>query len=146
MGLTYLTLEQALEIHEKTIDVSGGGTAGLIDAGPLESVLQHIQNDVYYPDFIDKITHLFFSANKFHCFQDGNKRIAISLSAQFLLMNGYLYCTSRFFAEMENVSYHVAAGRIDKDLLRDIIEAVIMETIDSDEELKLRLLEAIQAE
>ena len=112
----------------------------------MESVLQHIQNDVYYPDFIDKITHLFFSANKFHCFQDGNKRIAISLSAQFLLMNGYLYCTSRFFAEMENVSYHVAAGRIDKDLLRDIIEAVIMETIDSDEELKLRLLEAIQAE
>lgn len=146
MGFTYLTLEQALEIHEKTIDVSGGGAAGLIDAGPLESVLQHIQNDVYYPDFIDKITHLFFSANKFHCLQDGNKRIAISLSAQFLLLNGYLYCASRFFAEMENVSYHVAAGRIHKDLLRDIIEAVIMETIDSDEELKLRLLEAIQAE
>lgn len=146
MGFTYLTLEQALKIHEKTIEVSGGGVAGLIDAGPLESVLQHIQNDSYYPDFIDKITHLFFSTNKFHCLQDGNKRIAISLSAQFLLLNGYLYCTNRFFTEMENVSYHVAAGRIDKDLLRDIIEAVIMETIDSDEELKLRLLDAIQVE
>ena len=146
MGFTYLTLEQALDIHHKTIDVSGGGATGLIDAGPLESVLQHIQNDVYYPDFIDKTTHLFFCANRFHCFQDGNKRIAISLSAQFLLMNGYLYCVSRFFAEMENVSYHVAAGRVDKDLLRDIIEAVIMETIDIDEELKLRLLEAMQTE
>lgn len=144
MGFTYLTLEQALEIHKKTIEVSGGGAAGLIDAGPLESVLQHIQNDSYYPDFIDKITHLFFSTNKFHCFQDGNKRLAISLSAQFMLLNGYLYCTNRFFREMENVSYHVAAGRIDKDLLHDLIEAVIMETIDGDEELKLRLLDAIQ--
>ncbi len=66
------------------------------------------------------------------------------MSAQFLLLNGYLYSTSRFFAEMENVSYHVAAGRIDKDLLHDLIEAVIMETIDGDEELKLRLLDAIQ--
>ncbi|MDA3951315.1 MAG: hypothetical protein PF508_19060 [Spirochaeta sp.] len=42
------------------------------------------------------------------------------------------------------MSYHVAAGRIDKDLLHDLIEAVIMETIDGDEELKLRLLDAIQ--
>lgn len=146
MGFTYLTLEQVLEIHERTIEVSGGGAAGLVDPGPLESVLQHIQNDDYYPDFLDKITHLFFSTNKFHCFQDGNKRIAISLSAQFLLLNGYMYCAGRFFTEMENVSYHVAAGRIGKDLLRDIIEAVIMETIDSDEELKLRLLNAMQAE
>lgn len=125
---------------------AGGGAAGLIDPGPLESVLQHIQNDNYYPAFLDKITHLFFSANKFHCFQDGNKRIAISLAAQFFLLNGYMYCTGRFFTEMENVSYHVAAGRIGKDLLRDTIEAVIMETIDSDEELKLRLFEAMQDE
>ena len=42
--------------------------------------------------------------------------------------------------------FSVAAGRIDKHLLRDIIEAVIMETIDSDEGLKLRLLKAMQTE
>lgn len=45
---------------------------------------------------------------------------------------------------MENVSYHVAAGRIDKGLLRDIIEVIIMETLDTDEQLKLRLFHAMQ--
>ena len=95
---------------------------------------------------LDKITHLFFCANKFHCFQDGNKRIAITLSAQFLLFNGYMYCVSDFMREMENISYHLAAGKIDKEFLRDLIEAVINESYDENEELKLRLLNAIQEE
>ena len=50
----------------------------------------------------------------------------------------------RFFTVMENISYHVAAGRIDKDLLHRIIVAVMDGTYDSDEELKLAIIEAIQ--
>ncbi|GJL75577.1 MAG: death-on-curing protein [Nitrosomonas sp.] len=142
MALTYLTLDQAIEIHVKTIAVSGGGTLGHLDLGKLESVLQNIQNDDYYPAFEDKLTHLFFSACKFHCFQDGNKRIAITLCAQMLLLNGYMYCTSSFLREMENISYHVAAGRIDKALLQEIITAHLMEE-ESDESLKLKILNAI---
>jgi len=92
--------------------------------------------------FEEKLTRLFFSANKFHCFEDGNKRIAISLGAQFLLLNGYVFVTSRFMREMENISYHVAAGRIDKDLLKEIICAVIEDRMD-DEELKLKIFHAI---
>ncbi len=144
MQLIYITIDQAVEIHAKTVEVSGGGSHGMLDKGRLESVLEHIQNDSYYPTFLDKITHLFFCANKFHCFQDGNKRIAITLSAQFLLFNGYMYCVSDFMREMENISYHLAAGRIDKEFLRDLIEAVINESYDENEELKLRLLNAIQ--
>ncbi|WP_292988560.1 type II toxin-antitoxin system death-on-curing family toxin [Nitrosomonas sp.] len=140
--MTYLTLDQAIEIHVKTIAVSGGGTLGHLDLGKLESVLQNIQNDDYYPAFEDKLTHLFFSACKFHCFQDGNKRIAITLCAQMLLLNGYMYCTSSFLREMENISYHVAAGRIDKALLQEIITAHLMEE-ESDESLKLKILNAI---
>ena len=146
MELVYITIEQAVEIHAKTVEVSGGGSHGILDKGRLESVLAHIQNDDYYPTFLDKITHLFFSANKFHCFQDGNKRIAITLSAQFLLNNGYMYCVGDFMRNMENVSYHLAAGRIDKDFLRELIDAVINKSVDEDEELKLRLLQAIQRE
>jgi len=146
MPLVYLTLEQALETQCKTIDVSGGGLHGEIDVGKLESVLQHIQNDNYYPTFEDKLTHLFFCANKFHCFLDGNKRIAISLCAQMLLLNGFVFRVSPFIREMENVSYHVAAGRIDKELLREIIHAVIYDEYDHDEALKLRVLKAISAE
>ena len=117
---------------------------GHIDTGKLDSVLQHIQNDDYYPDLESKLTHLFFCANQFHCFEDGNKRIAITLCAQMLLLNGYLYCVDTFLREMENVSYHVAAGRISKELLHEIITAVIDINTD-DETLKLKILEAMES-
>ena len=142
MSIIYLTLEQAVEVHRKTVEVSGGDALGHLDLGKLESVLQHMQNDDYYPTFEDKLTHLFFSACKFHCFQDGNKRIAITLCAQMLLLNGYLYCSGNFIREMENISYHVAAGNIDKDLLHEIISAVISGDL-NDEGLKLKILNAI---
>jgi len=142
MSLIYLTLDQAIAIHRKTVELSGGGATGHLDLGKLESVLLHIQNDDYYPTFEDKLAHLFFSSCKFHCFQDGNKRIAISLCAQLLLFNGYLYCAERFIREMENISYHVAAGHIDKELLREIIVAVLNDEMD-DEVLKLKILKAI---
>ena len=145
-GIVYITLDQAKDIHRKTIQYSGGGTYEHFDLGRLDSVLQHIQNDDYYPTFEDKITHLFFCTCKFHCFADGNKRLAITLSAQFLLFNGYMAVAKRFFTVMENISYHVAAGRIDKDLLHRIIVAVMDGTYDSDEELKLAIIEAIQKE
>lgn len=142
MAITYLTLEQAIDVHRKTVEVSGGGALGHLDLGTLEGVLAHIQNDDYYPTLEEKLTHLFFSACKFHCFQDGNKRIAITLCAQMLLFNGYLHCTSRFIHEMENISYHVAAGAIDKDLLGALIRAALNDDMD-DEEMKLRLVEAL---
>ncbi len=145
MALTYLTLEQAIDIHVKTVEVSGGGALGHLELGKLDSVLQNIQNDDYYPTFEEKLTHLFFSACKFHCFQDGNKRIAITLSAQMLLFNGYMYCVSSFLREMENISYHVAAGNIDKELLLEIITAHLMEEED-DESLKLKILNAISGQ
>lgn len=144
-SVLYLTLDQAIEVHRKTVEVSGGGAMGHLDLGKLDSVLTHIQNDDYYPTFADKLTHLFFGACKFHSFEDGNKRIAITLSAQMLLLNGYLYCANQFIREMENISYHVAAGRIDKDLLGEIISAVLEGELDS-EPLKLKILQAIAAD
>jgi len=145
MAILYLTLEQAVEVHRKTVEVSGGGSLGHLELGKLDSVLHHIQNDDYYPRFEDKLTHLFFSACKFHCFQDGNKRIAITLCAQMLLLNGYLYCAGHFIREMENISYHVAAGNIDKDLLHEVI-AAILHSEENDEALKLKILNAISSD
>ena len=142
MTVIYPTMDLAVKIHRKTVEVSGGGTLGHLNLGQLERVLEHIKNDDYYPTFEQKLTHLFFSTNKFHCFQDGNKRIAISLGAQFLLLNGYLFVVRRFIREMENISYHVATGRINKDLLHEIVCAVINDAMD-DESLKLKILNAI---
>ena len=143
-GIIYLTLDQAKAIHAKTIQYSGGGTTEPLDTGKLESVLAHIQNDDYYPTFIDKLTHLFFCTCEFHCFADGNKRLAITLSAQFLLFNGYMSVAKNFFAITENISYHVAAGKIGKDLLHEIMTAIMDGTYENDEELKLKIINAIQ--
>lgn len=141
--LCYITLDEAIEIHKLTVQHSGGGALGHFDLGRLDSVLQNIQNDDYYPSFVDKITHLFFCACEFHCFEDGNKRIAITLSAQFLLKNGYLSVARSFLKEMENISYHVAAGKIDKDLLYEIMESILKGSFESDESLKLKIIHAI---
>lgn len=146
MAIQYISVEEAREIHRATIENSGGGDCGELDIGKLESVLFHIQNDDYYPTFLDKLQHLFFCACKFHCFTDGNKRIAITLTAMFLLKNGYMGVAKVYFREMENISYHVAAGHIDEDLLRRILEAILNSTYDTDEELKLDVYNAISVE
>lgn len=142
MEWVYLTLEQAIEVHKKTVVISGGGALGHLDVGKLDSVLQNIQNDDYYPTFDAKLTHLFFCSCKFHCFEDGNKRIAITLCAQLLLLNGYMCSVNGFIRESENISYHVAAGSITKELLGEWIAAVLRGE-DDDEALKLKILHAI---
>lgn len=143
-GINYITLEQAIDIHSKTVQYSGGGAYGHFDLGKLESVLQHIQNDDYYPELVDKLTHLFFCTCEFHCFEDGNKRLAITLSAYFLLLNGYMAVAKNFFTITENISYHVAAGKIDKVLLHKIMLAILDGTYEFDEELKLEIVNAIE--
>lgn len=136
------SIEQVIAIHEKTVEISGGGSNGILNLNSLEAAIEHIQNDLYYPVFADKLTHLFFVANKGHCFQDGNKRIAIALGMRFLLDNGYLYVIQKFAERMETVSYHLAASRIDKDLLLEIINSILHED-DYSEELKLKIAEVI---
>lgn len=135
------SIDEIVEIHKKTVEISGGGTCGIINLGSLESCLQQIQNDDYYPTFEDKLTHLVFVANKSHSFLDGNKRIAIALGMKFLLNNGYLFVVQKFAENMESISYHLAASRIDKELLHEIIHSIIYED-DYPEELKLKILKA----
>lgn len=142
MSYIYLTIEQSIEVHALTVEKSGGGAQGSLETEKLESVLEHIQNDDYYPTLEAKLTHLFFCSCKFHCFEDGNKRIAITLSAQMLLLNGYLRSIEAFIREAENISYHVAAGKIDKSLLADWMTAILTGNED-DESLKLRIFNAI---
>ena len=142
----YITPEQARVTHEKTIQYSGGGTLEELDFGKLESVLYNIQNDDWYPTFVDKLTHLFFCTCQFHSFADGNKRLAITLSTLFLLLNGYLSIAETFLAKTENISLNVAASKIDKELLHKIMEAIMNGSYDEDEALKLEIYIAINRE
>ena len=136
------SIKEVVEIHKKTVEISGGGSDGILNLNSIEACLEHIQNDLYYPTFTDKLTHLFFIANKSHSFQDGNKRIAIALGMRFLLDNGYLFIIQKFARKMETISFHLAASRIGKKLLREIINSIIFEA-DYSETLKLKIMKAI---
>ena len=59
-----------------------------------------------------------------------------------LLLNGYLRSVNGFIRESENISYHVAAGNISKELLGEWIAAVLR-GLEDDEALKLKILNAI---
>jgi death-on-curing protein len=120
----YFDVTHAIRVHDWII-VNSGGLAGIKDIGQLESPLDHIRNDGYYPEMEDKITHLVFSINKHHAFNDGNKRSSLALGAYFLELNGFDYV-------------------IDKELLHQIISSLLYED-DYSEAVKLAIVEAIQA-
>lgn len=67
----------------------------------------------------------------------------MTLSVQFLLINGYLHAAKIFMTEMENISYYVASGNIDDHLLLEIIDSILSGSYESDESLKLRVYNAI---
>ena len=140
--MIYPSSKQIHETYQKTIMVSGGGASGILKDGCIESIIEFIKNDDYYPNIEDKLSHLIFSVNKNHCFQDGNKRMAISLGALFLLLNGFVFIVPKFISEMENISYHVASGKINKEILSDIVKAIIYDNLE-DENIKLRIFNAI---
>lgn len=140
--MNYIDIEQAKIIHSATIKISGGGDEGLINIGSLESVLCFIQNEDYYATFEAKLTHLIYSVNKNHSFLDGNKRLSIALGVEFLLINGYYRCIAKFIQEMENISYHIAAGKVNDTLLAEVINSII-NNIDFSESLKLEIYKAM---
>jgi len=139
----YFDIAHALCVHA-TVICESGGLKGVKNPEYLESVLGHIQNDIYYPKFLDKITHLVFSVIKLHAFNDGNKRTGIALGAYFLELNGYDFSVTHFIREMENIAVWAAKNTIDRDLLKDLIEYMIIGE-NYPEELKLRFVRAIMA-
>ncbi|SEO14072.1 death on curing protein [bacterium A37T11] len=141
MSFVYFDIGHAILVHDEIIDQSGG-IKGILNIGLLQSTLEHLQNDFYYPQLEDKLTHLFFSINKNHSFQDGNKRASIALSAYFLEINGFSESiVYLFIKEMENIAVDVADNRIDRDLLLKIINSLFNEG-DYSEELKLEIIYA----
>ncbi|WP_163409440.1 type II toxin-antitoxin system death-on-curing family toxin [Flavobacterium ajazii] len=138
MNYLYFDTNHAIKEQNFIIENSGG-RKGIINIGLVDSVLEHIQNDLYYPEFENKVCHLFYSINKNHAFADGNKRTSIVLSAYFLEVNGFDFKVNYFINEMENIAVHVADNRIDKDLLQEIITSILYEN-NYEEELQLKII------
>ena len=143
MRIFYINMEEAMHVYHKTIECSGGGCKGEINIAALEMALEFVQDDLYYPTFEDKLVYLIYSVNTNHAFEDGNKRLSITLGGDFLLRNGYMYCAGRYFQEMENISYHLAAGRISKNLLQKLIHSILETEEDFNETVKMEYMQAI---
>ena len=127
--MNYPTLTDLIGLHDSVIAVSGG-LQGVRDTGILESVLSHIQNDAYYPDFAAKLTHLVYAINKSHAFNDGNKRTSIMAGIMagvyFLLLNGWEAERAAHLAEsMEDIAVDVAANHSGKETLAILIMFVL---------------------
>jgi death-on-curing protein len=140
--LKYIDYDEALVVYRKTVVASGGGLQGIKDEGGIRKVLDFVQNDLYYPTFIDKLTYLVFGLCTGHYFEDSNKRVSLTIGVWFLVNNGYYWHAYSFMQCMEAIIYHVAAGRIDKDLLQRIITC-FMNNEDYPEDLKLDIIHAI---
>lgn len=136
--IQYITYEEVLDVYAKTIDKSGGGFSGVRDEGGIKAVVDFVQNDIYYPEFVDKLSYIVFRFCSGHFFNDGNKRIALTLGAYFLHKNGHYWAALTFMKQMEAIVYHVAAGNISDTLLHSIMQAVV-DCEDFSESLKLEI-------
>lgn len=143
-ALTYIGYDEVLVVYRKTVAASGGGLQGVKNEGGIRKVLDFVMDDLYYPTFVEKLTYLVFGLCTGHYFEDSNKRVALTVGVWFLVHNGYYWHAYNFMQCMEAIIYHVAAGRIDKDLLQRII-GCYMSNEDYPESLKLEIIHAIDS-
>ena len=84
----YPTIDEAIAVHARLI-ARFGGSYGIRDRGALESALARPQTG-YYDDLIQEAAALWESLSQNHPFIDGNKRVAVTVTAAFLKVNGYV--------------------------------------------------------
>ena len=103
----YPTLEEALYLHQELLE-RFGGKSGILDLGLLESALARPRSG-YYKTLSEQAAALMHSLAKNHAFVDGNKRVALALTAVFLLLNGFRLEASA--DDSENFVLTIAAGK-----------------------------------
>ena len=87
MPSRYLDSQQIKRIHHELIE-RFGGSHGIRDESLLESAVGRYQQG-YYNDEIEEAAALMESLGGNHAFIDGNKRIAVTATFTFLMVNGY---------------------------------------------------------
>ena len=140
--ICYISYEDVLKVYRKMIDASEGGFAGVRDEGCIQATLDFVQSDIYYPTFAEKLCCLVFQFCSGHYFNDGNKRIALTLGAYFLHQNHCPWEACIFMRQFEAIVYHVAASNIDQALLLRMMRAFIARE-DYDEALKIDIAKAM---
>ena len=108
--MIYLTAEQALFIHYRLLEETGG-SHGVRDISLLQSAIARPMSSLggkdLYPDIFTKTASLMHSIIKNHPFVDGNKRASITAASTFLARNDYTLTAAN--KELERFTSAVAA-------------------------------------
>lgn len=91
---------------------------------------------------MSKLSYLVFRFCSGHFFNDGNKRIALTLGVYFLNKNGHYWAAVEFMQHLEAIVYHIAASHIDDVLLFTLMQNIV-ECTDFEEELKIEIANAM---
>lgn len=90
--MVWITVEDAIMIHNRIIEATGG-VDGLRDRAGLEAAvsapLQSFGGVDLFPSKIEKIARVGFGLASNHAFLDGNKRIGAMMTQLMLKWNGY---------------------------------------------------------
>ena len=85
--MRYPAVADVIAIHGRLI-AQFGGAEGIRDRGALDAALFRPRSG-YYTDVVQEAAALWESLSQNHPFVDGNKRVAVTVTAAFLRVNGY---------------------------------------------------------
>lgn len=111
-----LSLSEILELHDKLIEISGGGR-GIRDMRALESAISQprltFNGSDLYPDIPSKAAALCFFLVMNHPFVDGNKRIGHAAMETFIVLNGFEIEAS--VDEQEKIILQLASWELNRE-------------------------------
>lgn len=111
--------EVVTSVHQMLL-AEHGGALGIRDAALLESALNRPRQRFEYannPSTFDLAASYCYGLANNHPFIDGNKRIALTIAAMFLEINGYSFNASE--PEAVVVIEDLAAGNLTEEILSD---------------------------
>ena len=115
MDIAFLTMEDALALHDELIQ-HYGGSSGLRDAGLLEAELAMLLpgfGGQYFHEFPHEMGAAYlFHLVRNHAFIDENKRIALACAILFFKINRATYSITE--GEAVELTYAAASGQMDK--------------------------------
>lgn len=118
--MRYITLQEALHIHDMLLGAHGGAS-GIRDRGLVEAALLRPQTG-YYADLIEEAAALWESLAMNHGFVDGNKRVGFACMEIFLDLNG-LEVTADEDQTIQFIYERLESGSFTKDNLNAWLRA-----------------------
>ena len=124
--IKYPTYADVMWLYDRVIEASGGGLRGFRDEGELLYVLDFVQNDMYFPDFLSKMTFLIHRICHGHIFLDGNKRMGLAIGGLFLSINGIYKPSLDYEDLLKNLLVDIIAGKdYNENLKLELYKAVL---------------------